>query len=48
MKNSLETRLGLFVALVVIATFFIMFIVGGFDKFQSRFARQRGVQTARS
>ena len=35
MKNSLETRLGLFVALVVIATFFIMFIVGGFDNFQS-------------
>jgi phospholipid/cholesterol/gamma-HCH transport system substrate-binding protein len=34
MKNSLETRLGLFVALIVIATFFIMFIVGGFDSFQ--------------
>jgi len=35
MKNSLETRLGLFVALIVIATFFIMFIVGGFDSFQN-------------
>lgn len=34
MKNSLETRLGLFVALMVIATFFIMFIVGGFESFQ--------------
>jgi phospholipid/cholesterol/gamma-HCH transport system substrate-binding protein len=34
MKNSLETRLGLFVALIVIATFFIMFIVGGFENFQ--------------
>ena len=34
MKNSLETRLGLFVALIVIATFFIMFIVGGFERFQ--------------
>ena len=35
MKNSLETRLGMFVALAVIAAFFIMFIVGGFEKFQS-------------
>jgi phospholipid/cholesterol/gamma-HCH transport system substrate-binding protein len=34
MKNTLETRLGLFVALIVIATFFIMFIVGGFERFQ--------------
>jgi len=34
MKNTLETRLGLFVALIVIAAFFIMFIVGGFDRFQ--------------
>ena len=34
MKNSLETRLGLFVALIVLATFFIMFIVGGFESFQ--------------
>ena len=29
MKNTLETRLGLFVALIVLAAFFIMFIVGG-------------------
>jgi len=34
MKNSLETRLGLFVAIFVIALFFIMFIVGGFERFQ--------------
>jgi len=34
MKNTLETRLGMFVAFIVIATFFIMFIVGGFDRFQ--------------
>jgi len=34
MKNTLETRLGLFVALIVIAAFFIMFIVGGFSRFQ--------------
>ncbi|HNQ72998.1 MAG TPA: MlaD family protein [Verrucomicrobiota bacterium] len=33
MKNSLETRLGLFVALIVVAAFFIMFILGGFEKF---------------
>jgi phospholipid/cholesterol/gamma-HCH transport system substrate-binding protein len=35
MKNSLETRLGMFVALIVLAAFFIMFIIGGFEKFQS-------------
>jgi phospholipid/cholesterol/gamma-HCH transport system substrate-binding protein len=35
MKNSLETRLGLFVALFVIALFFLMFIVGGFERFQN-------------
>lgn len=34
MKNTLETRLGLFVALIVLAAFFIMFIVGGFERFQ--------------
>lgn len=34
MKNSLETRLGLFVALIVLAAFFIMFILGGFEKFR--------------
>jgi len=34
MKNTLETRLGMFVALIVIGAFFIMFIVGGFDRFQ--------------
>jgi phospholipid/cholesterol/gamma-HCH transport system substrate-binding protein len=34
MKNTLESRLGLFVALIVIAAFFIMFIIGGFDRFQ--------------
>jgi phospholipid/cholesterol/gamma-HCH transport system substrate-binding protein len=35
MKNSLETRLGMFVGLIIIAAFFILFIVGGFEKFQS-------------
>ncbi len=35
MKNTLETRLGLFVALIVMAAFFITFIVGGFEKFQA-------------
>lgn len=34
MKNSLETRLGLFVALVMLATFFVLAIIGGFEKFQ--------------
>jgi len=35
MKNTLETRLGLFVAFIVLAAFFIMFIVGGFERFQN-------------
>jgi phospholipid/cholesterol/gamma-HCH transport system substrate-binding protein len=35
MKNTLETRLGLFVALIVIAAFFITFILGGLEKFQA-------------
>jgi phospholipid/cholesterol/gamma-HCH transport system substrate-binding protein len=35
MKNTLETRLGLFVAVIVLAAFFIMFIVGGFERFQT-------------
>lgn len=35
MKNTLETRLGLFVALIVMAAFFITFIVGGFERFQA-------------
>lgn len=35
MKNSLETRLGMFVGLIIIAAFFILFIIGGFEKFQS-------------
>lgn len=34
MKNTLETRLGLFVALIVMAAFFITFILGGFERFQ--------------
>jgi len=34
MKNTLETRLGMFVAIVAIAAFFIMFVVGGLDRFQ--------------
>jgi len=34
MKNTLETRLGLFVALIVVAAFFITFIVGGLERFQ--------------
>ncbi len=36
MKNSLETRLGYFVAIIVSAAVFIMIIVGGFEKFQSK------------
>lgn len=35
MKNTLETRLGLFVALIVVAAFFITFIVGGLERFQA-------------
>lgn len=35
MKNTLETRLGLFVALIVVAAFFITFIIGGLEKFQA-------------
>ena len=34
MKNTLETRLGLFVALIMLAAFFILVIVGGVEKFQ--------------
>ncbi len=34
MKNSLETRLGLFVALVMLATFFVLAMIGGLEKFQ--------------
>ena len=34
MKNTLETRLGLFVALVVFASFLIINTVGGLDKFR--------------
>jgi phospholipid/cholesterol/gamma-HCH transport system substrate-binding protein len=34
MKNTLETRLGMFVALVVVAAFFILFVLGGMDRFQ--------------
>lgn len=34
MKNTLETRLGLFVALILLAAFFILVIVGGLEKFQ--------------
>ena len=34
MKNTLETRLGLFVALILLASFFVLVIVGGIDKFQ--------------
>lgn len=34
MKNTLETRLGLFVALVALVSFIIMFTIGGFEKFQ--------------
>ena len=33
MKNSLETRIGIFVALVVLAAVFILDIVGGASKF---------------
>ena len=34
MKNTLETRLGLFVAFIILAAFIIMYILGGFEKFQ--------------
>jgi len=34
MKNTLETRLGLFVAFIVLAAFIMMYILGGFEKFQ--------------
>src|ERR1051325_11249313 len=34
MKNTLETRLGLFVALIMLAAFFVLVIVGGVEKFQ--------------
>jgi phospholipid/cholesterol/gamma-HCH transport system substrate-binding protein len=34
MKNTLETRLGMFVAIVAVAAFFIMFVVGGLERFQ--------------
>jgi phospholipid/cholesterol/gamma-HCH transport system substrate-binding protein len=34
MKNTLETRLGLFVALVMLAAFFLLAIIGGFEKFR--------------
>ena len=33
MKNSLETRIGIFVALVMLAAVFILDIVGGAEKF---------------
>jgi hypothetical protein len=33
MKNSLETRLGIFVALAVIATVLIIEMVGGVERF---------------
>ena len=35
MKNTLETRLGLFVALIVVAAFFITFIIGGLERFKA-------------
>ena len=34
MKNTLETRLGLFVALALVAAVFIVEIVGGVERFQ--------------
>jgi len=37
MRNSLETRIGLFVALIVLAAVFILDIVGGPDRFTSGF-----------
>jgi phospholipid/cholesterol/gamma-HCH transport system substrate-binding protein len=37
MKNTLETRLGLFVAIIIVAAFFIMFILGGFELFQKNY-----------
>ncbi len=36
MKNTIETRLGYFVSIIIIAAVFIMVIVGGFEKFQSK------------
>ena len=47
MKNTLESRLGLFVALVMLAAFFVLVIVGGVEKFQSGIrlnARFKGIQ----
>jgi phospholipid/cholesterol/gamma-HCH transport system substrate-binding protein len=35
MKNSLETRLGIFVAMTMIATFLVLEMVGSFDTFKS-------------
>ncbi len=37
MKNTLETRLGLFIALVVLASVFILEIVGGYDVFHRHY-----------
>ena len=34
MRNTLETRLGMFAALALIAAFFILETVGGFDVFK--------------
>ena len=44
MKNSLETRLGIFVVLVVFAAWAIIETLGGMDLFQRRLPRQRPVQ----
>lgn len=46
MKNTLETRLGLFVAIIVVAAFFIMFILGGVEMFQKSYRLRARFETA--
>src|ERR1700722_14455065 len=45
MKNSLETRLGIFVALAVIAAIVIIEMVGGMDFFQRGYHVRREIET---
>ena len=44
MKNSLETKLGIFVVLVILAAWAIMETLGGLQLFQGGYQRQRPVQ----
>ncbi len=45
MKNTLETRLGIFVALAVVAAVLILEVVGGMEKFQPGYAVQARFNT---